>query len=109
MYCLTAEPIARFAWASTPDAFDSLSPPQQCFVQSSRRPPLHTRTQQGKLLFFDTVRCEVVHERRLRQKATSLTVNADESMLTLGYIDGTREQLPVVLALQPQLDHEESS
>jgi len=51
----------------------------------------------------------VVHERRLRQKATSLTVNADESMLTLGYIDGTREQLPVVLALQPQLDHEESS
>jgi hypothetical protein len=65
-----------------------------------------TRTQ-GKLLFFDTVRCEVVHERRLRTVVTSLTLNADESVMTLGYVDGTREQLPVVHALQPQ--REESS
>ena len=57
---------------------------------------------QGRLLFFDTARCEVVHERRLRMgmAVTSLTVSADESTMAVGYIDGTSQQLCVLDPLQ---------
>ena len=57
---------------------------------------------QGRLLFFDTARCEVVHERRLRMgmAVTSLTLSADERTMAVGYIDGTSEQLSVLDPLQ---------